>query len=77
MRKLWLILQREYVVRVRTKAFVIFTVLMPLLVGAVVVLPSKLMMQSGGSKQHRDRRGRQHSGRRDEERTLGFAHRHR
>lgn len=51
MRKLWLILQREYVVRVRTKAFVIFTVLMPLLVGAVVVVPSKLMMQSGGTKQ--------------------------
>jgi ABC-2 type transport system permease protein len=51
MRKVWLIIQREYLVRVRTKAFVIFTVLMPLLVGAVVVLPSKLMMQRGGIKQ--------------------------
>ncbi len=50
MRKVLLIIQREYIVRVRTKAFVIFTVLMPLLVGMVVVLPSKLMMQSGGTK---------------------------
>jgi ABC-2 type transport system permease protein len=50
MRKVLLIIGREYIVRVRTKAFVIFTVLMPLLVGAVVVLPSKLMMQSGGIK---------------------------
>ncbi len=50
MRKVLLIIQREYIVRVRTKAFVIFTVLMPLLVGMVVVLPSKLMMQSGGIK---------------------------
>jgi ABC-2 type transport system permease protein len=48
MRKVLLIIRREYIVRVCTKAFVIFTVLMPLLVGAVVVLPSKLMMQSGG-----------------------------
>jgi ABC-2 type transport system permease protein len=48
MHKVWLIICREYLVRVRTKAFVIFTILMPLLVAAVVVLPSKLMMQSGG-----------------------------
>ena len=34
MRKVLLIIQREYLVRVRTKAFVFFTVLMPLLVGA-------------------------------------------
>ncbi len=50
MRKVLLIIQREYIVRVRTKAFLIFTVLMPLLVGSVVVLPSKLMMQSGGAR---------------------------
>jgi ABC-2 type transport system permease protein len=50
MHKVWLIIRREYIVRVRTKAFVIFTVLMPLLMGAVVVLPSKLMMQGGGTK---------------------------
>ena len=50
MHKILLIIRREYLVRVRTKAFVIFTVLMPLLVGMVVVLPSKLMMQRGGIK---------------------------
>ena len=38
MRKVLLIIRREYLVRVRTKAFVFFTVLMPLLVGTVVVL---------------------------------------
>ncbi len=50
MRKMLLILRREYVVRVRTKAFVIFTVLMPLLVGAGFVLPSKLMLHNAGAK---------------------------
>ena len=43
MRKLMLIIRREYLVRVRTRAFLIFTVLMPLFVGGVVVIPSKLM----------------------------------
>ncbi len=50
MRKVLLIIRREYLVRVRTKAFVIFTVLMPLLVGAAFVLPSKLMLQNAGTK---------------------------
>ena len=43
MRKLMLIIGREYLVRVRTRAFLIFTLLMPLFVGGVVVIPSKLM----------------------------------
>jgi ABC-2 type transport system permease protein len=51
MRNVLLIIQREYLVRVRTKAFVFFTVLMPLLVGAVVVLPSQLLMR-GSSTRH-------------------------
>ena len=67
MRNLMLIIGREYLVRVRTRAFLIFTVLMPLLVGGVVVLPSKLMMQSGGARQHRDRRRRRPLGERREE----------
>lgn len=50
MRNVWLIIGREYIVRVRTKGFLIFTVLMPLFVGAMVVLPSKLMMQASGTK---------------------------
>jgi ABC-2 type transport system permease protein len=48
MRNILLIMQREYVVRVRTKAFLIFTVLMPLLIGSALVLPAKLM--TSGSK---------------------------
>jgi ABC-2 type transport system permease protein len=50
MRNVLLIMRREYLVRVRTKAFLIFTVLLPLLIGAVVVLPNKLMMQSTGTR---------------------------
>jgi ABC-2 type transport system permease protein len=50
MRKVLLIIRREYLVRVRTKAFVIFTVLMPLFVGAVFVLPGRLMMRGSGTK---------------------------
>jgi ABC-2 type transport system permease protein len=48
MRNILLIMQREYVVRVRTKAFLIFTVMMPLLIGSALVLPAKLM--TSGSK---------------------------
>ena len=50
MRKVFLIIKREYIVRVRTKAFLIFTVLMPLFVGAAVVLPSRLMLSSNGTR---------------------------
>jgi ABC-2 type transport system permease protein len=50
MHKVLLIIQREYLVRVRTKAFLIFTLLMPLFVGGVIVLPGRLMMHSSGTK---------------------------
>ena len=50
MRKVLLIIQREYLVRVRTKAFMLFTVLMPLFIGAAFLLPSKLMLQNAGTK---------------------------
>jgi len=46
MRKLMLIIGREYLVRVRTRAFLIFTLLMPLFVGGVVVIPGKLMSRA-------------------------------
>jgi ABC-2 type transport system permease protein len=45
-----LIIGREYLVRVRTRAFLIFTVLMPLFVGGIVMLPSKLMMQAPSTR---------------------------
>jgi ABC-2 type transport system permease protein len=50
MRKVLLIIKREYIVRVRTKAFILFTVLMPLFIGGVVVLPGRLMMRGSGTK---------------------------
>jgi ABC-2 type transport system permease protein len=50
MHKLFLIIRREYLVRVRTKAFLIFTVLTPLLLGGAFVLPTKLMMHSPGTE---------------------------
>ncbi|RMG77906.1 MAG: ABC transporter permease [Bacteroidetes bacterium] len=39
MKKLWLIIQREYLVRVRKKTFILTTILMPLLVIAIYALP--------------------------------------
>ena len=51
MRKLMLIIGREYLVRVRTRAFLLFTVLMPLFVGSVVVLPSKLLSRTPSVRQ--------------------------
>lgn len=52
MRNVWLIFKREYTTRVRTKGFILFTILMPLFIFAIVVLPSKLMMtRTGGTRQ--------------------------
>ena len=51
MRKLWVLVKREYLERVRTKAFVIGTVLGPLLMGGLTVIPG-LMMSRGGKPLH-------------------------
>ncbi len=51
MRNTWLIIRREYLERVRSKAFIIFTILTPVLVAALVLLPSKLMMMKSGKAQ--------------------------
>src|SRR6266508_1044108 len=50
MRNLWLIIAREYLVRVRTRAFLIFTILMPLLIGGVVVLASMIAMHEPSTR---------------------------
>ncbi len=42
MRNAWLIIRREYLERVRTKSFIISTLLVPLLMVALIVLPSKI-----------------------------------
>lgn len=52
MRNTWLIMRREYLERVRSKAFLIFSVMTPLFVFAVTVLPAKMMsMKAAGTRQ--------------------------
>ena len=42
MRKIWLIIKREYLVRVRKKSFIIMTIVGPLLMAALMVVPTYL-----------------------------------
>ena len=48
----WLIIRREYLERVRSKAFLIFTILVPALMYGMIVLPSKLMMMKPAGERH-------------------------
>src|SRR6266446_5096545 len=49
MKKFLAVVKREYIQRVRTKFFVVATILGPLLMGAFTVVPALLMgMKSGG-----------------------------
>ncbi|MDF1866979.1 MAG: ABC transporter permease [Saprospiraceae bacterium] len=50
MNKLWLIIQREYLVRVRKKTFILTTILMPLLVVALYALPVLFVKMSEDQK---------------------------
>src|SRR5690242_10948730 len=50
MRNVFLIARREYLERVRTKAFLIFTFLIPALMATLVTLPAKMMMTAGKPK---------------------------
>jgi len=51
MRNTWLIIKREYLERVRTRSFVVLTLLAPAIVTAVLVLPAKLATM-GDKVQH-------------------------
>ena len=42
MRKIWLIIKREYLVRVRKKAFIVMTIVGPLLMAALMIFPTYL-----------------------------------
>ena len=46
MNKIWLIIQREYLTRVRKKSFIIMTILGPLLMASVMILPVYLSQKS-------------------------------
>ena len=50
MHKVWAVIRREFVERVRSKWFLVSTVLGPLFMIAVTVLPSLLMMRGGRSQ---------------------------
>ncbi|HWP44542.1 MAG TPA: ABC transporter permease [Blastocatellia bacterium] len=50
MNKILVIIKREYMTRVRTKGFVIGTILTPLLMLALVLLPAFLASRSGGER---------------------------
>lgn len=46
MRKIWLIIKREYLVRVRKKSFIVMTIVGPLLMAALIILPTYLAYES-------------------------------
>jgi ABC-2 type transport system permease protein len=46
MHKIWLIIKREYLVRVRKKSFIVMTILGPLLMVSLLVLPAYLASES-------------------------------
>ncbi len=48
MNKISVIIKREYVTRVRKKSFIIMTILAPVLMAAIVILPTVLMMNQDG-----------------------------
>jgi ABC-2 type transport system permease protein len=50
MKKIFIIIKREYLVRVRTKAFLIGTIISPVLMLALIVLPGFLATRGGGER---------------------------
>jgi ABC-2 type transport system permease protein len=51
MHNTWILMQREYLERVRSRSFVIFTLLMPAIMAGIVLVPAKLSeMNSGGER---------------------------
>jgi ABC-2 type transport system permease protein len=51
MHNTWLIIRREYLERVRAKAFIIFTFLTPALMAGMAILPAKLMSMKSNKAQ--------------------------
>ncbi len=51
MNNVWTLVKREYLERVRSRSFVIFTLLMPAIMAAIVLIPARLeQMNSGGER---------------------------
>ena len=49
MHKVWLIIRREYLERIRSKTFLIFTLLMPALMAGSILIPAKLAEVKSGA----------------------------
>ena len=52
MKKVWVIIKREYLVRVRTRAFAIGTIISPVLLLGLIILPGFLAERGGGGQKH-------------------------
>lgn len=52
MRNTWLIIRREYLERVRTRAFIVSTILLPAFMFGVTILPSMLASRKSKSARH-------------------------
>lgn len=50
MNKLWLIIKREYLVRVKKKSFILVTILTPLALAAIIAIPTIIMINSGEAR---------------------------
>lgn len=53
MKKIYLIISREYLERVRKKSFIVVTLLMPLFMIGMMLAPTLVMLYGGGSEQKR------------------------
>lgn len=51
--KLFLIISREFSIRVKKKSFILMTILTPVFFAALIILPSLIMTLSGGEKGHK------------------------
>jgi len=51
MNKLWLIIKREYLTRVKKKSFILITLISPLILVALMTLPALLMVFASGDEQ--------------------------
>jgi ABC-2 type transport system permease protein len=49
MRNTWLIVRREYMERVRTRSFIVLTLLLPAIIAAAFVLPAKIATMKSGA----------------------------
>src|SRR5271165_1874973 len=50
MHNVWLIIRREYLERIRSKTFLIFTLLMPALMAGSILIPAKLAEMKSGAR---------------------------